>query len=321
MKKNIAIITPGGDASGINTCIRSLVRSGIYYGFEMHGILRGYDGLLKEQIIHLEKRSVSNIIHKGGTILKSARCSEIRTEEGLNKASRILKKNKMDWLMVLGGDGSFCAAHRIARKSGIPVTGIPVTIDNDVYGTDETIGFDTACDVAIEAIDKIRDTAVSFERVFIVEVMGREHGFLAVTVGLSSGAEFIVIPETGCDTEAICRELLKDKKNGKTSIIIVFAEGAGNPFKLAEQLTKKTGLEVRVSSLGYIQRGGSPSTRSRILAARFGDHAIKLIRRNVKNHVVVVQNDAIKSLPISKVTGKNKKIDRSLYELAKHLAI
>lgn len=321
MKKNIAVITPGGDASGINACIRSIVRCGIYKGYRIFGIERGYEGLLNEEIIPLDLRSVSNIIQYGGTILKSTRCKIIRTPEGVRKASTILKKHNINWLIIIGGDGSFTAGGKISRISGIPVTGIPGTIDNDVYGTDETIGFDTAIDVCIDAIDRIRDTARSFERIFVVEVMGREHGFLALNVALAAGAEFVIIPEIRQNLDDICKKIEYEKKSGKTSIIIIFAEGAGNPYRFAEKLKNKTGMDVKVSSLGYIQRGGAPSARSRILACKFGEYAIKLIDKNIKNCVVGIKSGMMISIPLREVISKQKKIDKDIYKLVMKLAI
>jgi len=321
MKKNIGLITPGGDASGMNACIRSVVRSGIYYGYNILGIYRGYEGLLEENIHPLTLRSVSGIINHGGTILKSSRCKKIRTKEGIKNAINILKKHNINWLIIIGGDGSITAGEKISKLSDINVIGIPASIDNDVYGTDETIGFDTAIDVALECIDKIRDTATSFERVFIVEVMGREHGFLALSIGVASGAEFVILPEIKYDIKTICNKLKELNKTGKTSVIIIFAEGAGNPNLLAEQIVRNTSLEVRVSSLGYIQRGGSPSARSRILAAQFGNYAIELIRKGIKNCVVITKNGQIKHIPISLVVNKKKKLDLSLYKLLYRLSI
>ena len=232
----------------------------------------------------------------------------------------ILKKHNINWLIVIGGDGSLTAGLKISEANGIPITGIPASIDNDVYGTDETIGFDTAIDTAIDAIDKIRDTATSFERIFVIEVMGRKHGFLALHIAVASGAEFAILPELKFNINEICGELIKGKQRAKSSAIIIFAEGAGNPYKFAEQIQRKTGLEVRVSSLGYIQRGGAPSARSRILGAQFGIHAIELVKRKLQNRVVVIRNGKITNVPISKIVGKGKSIDTSLYSLLRQLA-
>lgn len=317
---NIGIITPGGDAPGVNACLRALVRRGIASGMDVYGIYHGYAGLLEEKIVPLTSRSVSGIVQQGGSILKSTRCKEIKQEKNIKKAVEILKRYNIHYTVIVGGDGSLMAGYRM-HKYGLPVIGIPASIDNDVYGTDESIGFDTAIDTAIEAIDKIRDTAVSFERIFVIEVMGREHGFLAVSIGLASGAEFVVIPEIKIDINNICKKLLKQKAAGKTSGIIIFAEGSGNVVEFANEIEKHTGIEVRVSSLGYIQRGGNPSARSRILGTLFGSYAIDLIRKGYKNCVVVSQKGQITHLPLLKVVSNEKKITTSLYNLVEKIAI
>ncbi|MBN1621107.1 MAG: 6-phosphofructokinase [Endomicrobiales bacterium] len=318
--KRIAIITSGGDAPGMNTALRSVVRKAINHKLEVYGIQRGYVGLLKEQIIPLDSRSVGGILNQGGTVLKTGRCSEIRTEKGIKKAVSILKKFKIEGLVAIGGDGSMRAAERISRH-GICAVSIPASIDNDVYGTDETVGFDTAIDTAIDAVDKIRDTAASHERIFIVEVMGREHGFLAIAIGIAAGAEFVIIPEIKYDIKKICNELKNQVKKGKTSIIIIHAEGSGDVYDFAEKIQKAINMEVRVSSLGYIQRGGSPSARSRVLATLFGAHAVKLLRQGKNNRLVALRQGRVTDVPYSQVKGKEKKPDKDLYNLVKHLAI
>ncbi|OGS44813.1 MAG: ATP-dependent 6-phosphofructokinase [Elusimicrobia bacterium RIFOXYD2_FULL_34_15] len=318
--KKIAILTPGGDAPGMNACIRAVVRRSISSGMEVYGVMNGYQGLLDNNIFKMELRSVSGIINHGGTILKSSRCAEIKTDEGLSKAIATLKKYEIDYLVVIGGDGSIKAAEKIS-KFGISVIGIPASIDNDVYGTEETIGFDTAIDTAIEAVDKIRDTATSFDRVFIIEVMGREHGFLALEIGLASGAEFVFIPEFKFDLNKICEELKKDQQKKKTSVIMVFAEGCGDSRELAKKIFQCTGIDVKVSNLGYIQRGGNPSARSRNLASRFGSSAVDLILKDEKNKVVVLQECGIKAIPIEKVTSSEKNVSKDTLELIKKLAV
>lgn len=318
MKLKLAIVTPGGDAPGMNAAIRAVVREATKEGWDVFGVYRGYQGLIEKDIKQLTARSVSGIIHLGGTILKSSRCQEIKTEAGLKKAVNTLKDFKVDYLVVIGGDGSIKAASKIANY--VPVVCIPASIDNDVYGTDETIGFDTAIDTAVEAIDKIRDTATSFERVFVVEVMGREHGFLALSVAVASGAEIAIIPEVRYDLEKIAKKIKQDKLKGKSSEIIIFAEGAGNPYEFAMKLEAKTDIPTRVSSLGYIQRGGSPSARSRILASLFGEYAIETIKKKQKNKVVVIQNNKIKALDIKTVVETEKQVDKHLLELIEALA-
>lgn len=318
MKLKLAVVTPGGDAPGMNAAIRAVVRRALKENWEVFGIYRGYQGLIEKDIKQLTARSVSGIIQHGGTILKSSRCQEIKTDKGLKKAVETLKEFKIDYLVVIGGDGSIKAASKISDY--VPVICIPASIDNDVYGTDETIGFDTAIDTAVEAIDKIRDTATSFERVFVVEVMGREHGFLAISVAVASGAEIVIIPELKYDLEKIAKKIKQDKLKGKTSEIIIFAEGAGNPYEFAMKLEAKTDISTRVSSLGYIQRGGPPSARSRILASLFGEYAVEIIKEKQKNKVVVIQNNKIKAIDVKIVAQGEKQIDRHLLELVENLS-
>ena len=319
MIKKIAVITSGGDAPGMNAAIRAVVRKAIYSGLEVVGIHRGFCGLLENEYSRMNLRSVSGIINRGGTILRTVRCPEVRTAAGLKKALKALKGMKIDGLVIIGGDGSLAAGYSLSR-CGIAVVNIPASIDNDIYGTDETIGFDTALDTAVDAIDKIRDTATSHERVFIVEVMGREHGFLALSIGVASGAEFILIPEIKTDPGKICDQLKKARHKGKTSLVMVFAEGAGNPREFAEKIQKSTGYETRVSSLGYIQRGGSPSGRSRILASQFGSLAVDLLLSGRKNRLVVKTKGCISDIPIQTAIKNKKHIDLSLHKIAKELA-
>ncbi len=319
MPKRIGIITPGGDASGINACIRAVVREAVWSGLKVFGIYRGYQGLLEGDIRELGARSVGNIIQDGGTILRSARCEAIKTEDGIRKAAEQLKRRGIDCLMVVGGDGSLQAGLRLSKR-GVPVMGIPASIDNDVYGTEETIGFDTAVDVAVEAIDKIRDTATSFDRIFLVQVMGRKRGFLALEVGLASGAEYIMIPEIKEDLRRMCSELHKAKEKGKTSGIVVFAEGAGDIFKTASVIERITRLQTRASILGYIQRGGAPSGRSRTLATRFGVHATHLVKAGILNKMIVLEKNKVTHIPL-KSAMREKKIDIALYDLTSHLSI
>ena len=318
--KKLAIITSGGDAPGMNAAIRAVVRKAVFKGIEVIGINRGFIGLLEDDFTRLEARSVSGIINKGGTILRTGRCAEIRTAPGLHRAVQTLKQLCVDGLIVIGGDGSLSAGHAISR-GGIPVVCIPASIDNDIYGTMETIGFDTAFNTAVEAIDKIRDTAASHDRIFIVEVMGREHGFLALSVGLAAGAEYILIPERETNHRRLFDDIRKSRERGKTSVIIVFAEGAGNPFELAKKIEKETPSEVRVSSLGYIQRGGTPTGRSRVLASVFGSYAFDLLAGGKKNRLVVFDEGTVKDIPIPVAVKNKKKLNLELYNIAMHLAI
>lgn len=320
MATNIGIITPGGDSSGINACIRAIVREATYYRLKAFGVYNGYQGLIEGDIQPLNARSVSGIIHHGGTLLKSTRCEEIKTPRGIGRAVKQLTKNKIDCLVIIGGDGSLRAGAKLSKKGGC-VIGIPASIDNDIYGTDETIGFDTAMDVAVEAIDKIRDTATSFNRVFLVEIMGREHGFLALAVGLASGAEYILIPEIKYDLNKICAELKKAKEKGKRSEIIIFAEGAGNILEVAKSIERQTGIPARTSSLGYIQRGGAPSAKSRIIGSLFGSCAVNLVRSNENNRLIVLKNGRVAHIPLEAAVAREKQINEEFYTLARHLAI
>jgi len=317
--KRIAVITSGGDAPGMNAAIRAVVREALFLGIEVYGVQRGFRGLLENQVEKLSRNFVSGILDKGGTILKTGRCPQMRTKEGLQKAVNTLTNLSLDGLVVIGGDGSLAAGTKISQK-GIPVVCIPGSIDNDVFGTDETIGFDTALDTAMRAIDKIRDTAASHERVFVVEVMGREHGFLALAIGISSGADLVIIPEIKPNIPTIAKGLKAANSSGKTSIIVVYAEGAGNSMEFTKQLENKSGLEVRLSSLGYIQRGGSPSARSRILASQFGAYAVRLLKSGAKNRLVVLQNGKVSNIPLSIAIKNEKKLDMNLYKLAIELS-
>ena len=317
--KKIAIITSGGDAPGMNAAIRAVVRQAVFKGIEVIGINRGFIGLLDDDFTRLEARSVSGIINKGGTILRTGRCAEIRTAPGLHRAVETLKQLCVEGLIVIGGDGSLAAGNAIS-KGGIPVICIPASIDNDIYGTMETIGFDTAFNTAVEAIDKIRDTAASHDRIFIVEVMGREHGFLALSVGLASGAEYVLIPEKKTNYRKLFDDIRKSRERGKTSVIIVFAEGAGNAFELAKQIEKETTSEVRVSSLGYIQRGGAPSARSRVLASVFGSYAFNLLVSGKKNRLVVFDKGTVRDIPIPLAVRSKKKMMLDYYNMTMRLA-
>lgn len=303
----------------MNAVIRAVVRTAVASGLEVIGIERGFAGLIEQRYVHLNARSVSGIINRGGTILKTVRCAEIKSASGMKRAVDTLKEIGVDGLVIIGGDGSLAAGNALS-KHGVNVVNIPASIDNDVYGTDETVGFDTALDTAVDAVDKIRDTATSHERIFIVEVMGREHGFLALSIGVAAGAEFVLIPEMRYDLSAICGKLKEARQRGKTSLVMIFAEGAGNPQEFASRITKRTGFETRVSALGYIQRGGTPTGRSRILASRFGTRAVELLLGGRKNRLVVVSRGRISDIPISTAIHNEKKLDLSFYRMAKELS-
>jgi 6-phosphofructokinase 1 len=317
--KRIALITSGGDAPGMNAAIRAVVREAIYLGLEVYGICRGYKGLLEGEIGAIDRSFVSGIINKGGTVLRTGRCPETRTAEGMAKVVKMLKRHEVEGLIIIGGDGSLAAGSKIT-KAGIPVVCIPGSIDNDIFGTDETIGFDTALDTAVEAIDKIRDTADSHERVFVVEVMGREHGFLALSIGMAVGAEFVIVPEVKYDVKKIAKNLAMARQRGKRSLIIVFAEGAGNAHEFTKQIEKFSGLETRLSSLGYIQRGGAPSGRSRILAGQFGAHAVRVLLSGIKGCLVVKRHGKISELSMAEAMRGEKKLDGNMLALAHRLS-
>lgn len=318
--KKIGILTSGGDAPGINASIRAAVRISHSKKFETVGFERGWEGLINNEVRPLTPRSVGGIIHLGGTILRTSRCPEFRTKRGIKIASEILDLNNIDALLVIGGDGTFRGAHELSKWTNTLIVGIPASIDNDVFGTEETIGFDTAVNTAVNEIDKIRDTAISHERVFITEVMGRKRGFLAATIGLTVGAEVILIPERTNQIDELC-EIIKKSAKVKKSGIIVAAEGVGNTHKLAQEIEKRTGVEVKLSIIGYSQRGGSPSSRSRLLACLFAEKAIKLIERKMENRIVGLRRGAITSIPIQETVHNRKPLNVNLLKLASILAI
>jgi 6-phosphofructokinase 1 len=317
----IGVVTPGGDAPGMNAAIRAVTRIAHSKGRQILGFERGWDGLLTNTFKRLTPRSVGGIIQLGGTMLHTLRCPRFETEEGVEKAAETLSMNNVDGLVVIGGDGSFRGALDLSRKSEALIIGVPATIDNDVFGTDETIGFDTAVNTGVTEIDKIRDTALSHERLFIVEVMGRKRGFLALEVGISVGSEVILVPEQECKMNQIVEVLRENKRKGKRAGIIVAAEGIGDTSALAKELQKETGSEVRLTILGYAQRGGSPTARSRLLASLFAEKAVNLLCQGQGNRVIGLQNGAISSTELKKSCEMEKPLDLRLLELAEMLAI
>ena len=299
MKKinKLAVMTSGGDSPGMNAAIRSVVRTSAFYKIECVGIYRGYQGMIEGDFTPLTARSVNNIINKGGTILKSARSDEFRTSEGRKKAHENLIKQHIDGLVVIGGDGSFTGAVIFNKEYGFPVIGIPGTIDNDIFGTSHTLGYDTALNTAVEAIDKIRDTASSHNRLFFVEVMGRDAGFIALNAGVGAGAEEILIPEENLGLDRLLESLIKSRKSGKSSSIVVVAEGdksGKNVFELAKYVEDNMPeYDVRVSVLGHMQRGGSPSCFDRVLASRLGVKAVEILIDNKTNLMVGLKNNKV----------------------------
>lgn len=318
--KTIGVITTGGDAPGMNATIRAVTRIAHSNNLQVIGFERGWEGLLTNTFKHLAPRAVGGIIQLGGTMLHTSRCPEFKSIEGLEKAAETLSLNQVDGLVVIGGNGSFKGALDLSRKSSTLMVGIPATIDNDVFGTDETVGFDTAVNTAVAEIDKIRDTAISHERIFVVEVMGRERGFLALNVGISVGAEIILIPEEECKLETILEVIRENTRKGKKAGIIVAAEGVGNTSTLAKEIEKHTNAEVRLSILGYAQRGGSPTARSRLLAGIFAEKAVELLCQEQGNLVVGLRNGAVTSISLTESCETQKPLDSRLMTLAEMLA-
>ncbi len=316
----IAVLTSGGDSPGMNAAIRAVVRECIYNGIDIYGVKFGYQGLIDNNMYKMNVYSVADIIQRGGTMLKTSRCMEMYEEAGVKKAADTLKKNGIDNLIVIGGDGSYKGARSLAGH-GINVITIPGTIDNDVACTDYTIGFDTAVNTAIEAISKIRDTSLSHNRASVVEVMGRNCGNLAIAAGLAGGAEAIIVPEREYDVEKICEKMIKGKDRGKLHSIIVYAEGAGDINEFAEKVESLTELTVNVTDLGYIQRGGSPTAFDRILAARMGAMAVDLLMAGEKFKAVCYRGGQYVAMDLDEALSMESPFDEKSYNVAMHLSI
>ena len=312
--KRIALLTSGGDAPGMNAAIRAVVRSGIYYGMEVFGVERGYAGLISDNLIPMEMRSVSNIVQCGGTKLRSARCLDMLTVEGQKKAVDTLEKHGIEGLVVIGGDGSFRGAEILSRDYGVPTIGIPGTIDNDLAYTDYTLGFDTAVNTCLDIINKLRDTMTSHERVSVVEVMGRHCGDIALFSGIASGAEIIVVPEIAFDMNEIIASINRSRSHGKHSNIIVVAEGVMGADEFAKRLQAGTEYDVRPTCIGHVQRGGSPSMADRMLAAQFGNKAVRLLNEGIGNRVVGIRDNKIIDMDIIEAVSMKKKFNYELYE-------
>lgn len=317
--RTIAVLTSGGDAPGMNAAIRSVVRTGLDKGLKVMGIQRGYSGLINGEIFEMGRHSVSDIIHRGGTILRTARSEEFKTEQGRAKAANILKAFGIDGLVAIGGDGSFQGA-RLLSKLGISTIGIPGTIDNDLAYTDYTIGFDTAMNTVLDAINKLRDTSSSHERVSIVEVMGRNCGDLALYSGVAGGAESVIVPEKGFDEDELCKIILEGKLRGKMHNLVILAEGVGGAEKLAKKVEEVTGIETRATILGHIQRGGSPSAFDRILASRLGAKAVELLLEGKSSRVVGIRGNKIVDDDIEEALAMERKFDDELYNISKILS-
>ncbi len=314
--QNIGIMTSGGDSPGMNAAIRAVVRTAVFYKMDPYGIYRGYQGLIEGDIERFTARKVSNIINRGGTILKTARSQEFRTVEGRKKAYEQLKKHHIDALVVIGGDGSFTGAQVFSEEFNFPVIGIPATIDNDIFGTDFSIGFDTASNTATEAIDKIRDTASSHDRLFFIEVMGRNAGFLALYSGIAGGAEEILIPEENIGIDKLVESLRRSKRAGKTSSIVVVAEGdktGKNVFELAKYVDDNLKeYESRVVIVGHIQRGGSPTTFDRVLASRLGVKAVEVLLDGQKGLMVGYKNNKVEVTSLKDAINLKREINKEL---------
>ena len=312
--KRIGLLTSGGDAPGMNAAIRAVVRSGIYFGMEVYGIERGYAGLIEDNVYKMEMRSVSNIVQCGGTKLRTARCMEMLTTEGQKKAVDTLEKHGIEGLVVIGGDGSFRGARVLSEQYGVPTIGIPGTIDNDLEYTDYTLGFDTAVNTCLDIINKLRDTMTSHERVSVVEVMGRHCGDIALYSGIASGAEIIVVPEIAFDMNEIINRINRSRASGKHSNIIVIAEGVMSAELFAKNLQEHTQHDVRPTCIGHVQRGGSPSMADRMLAAQFGNKAVRLLKDGIGNRVVGIRNNKIIDMDIIEAVSMKKTFNHELYE-------
>lgn len=317
--QRLGVLTSGGDAPGMNAAIRAVVRTAMAHGLKVTGISHGFAGLIAGEFQEMDSGSVAGIIHRGGTILRSARSKEFMEPSGQIRAAARLREAGIDALVAIGGDGTFRGTASLVSL-GIPAAAVPATIDNDIAGTDYSIGFDTAVNTAVEAINKIRDTATSHERVFLIEVMGRESGHIALMAGLAGGAESILVPEIPFDLEAVVERIRKGRQAGKLHSIIVVAEGAGSALSLGEEIARRTNMETRVTILGHIQRGGTPTAYDRILASRMGAAAVELLLAGRKGFMVGLEGEKILARDLDQVVGRRKEISRELYELAAVLA-
>lgn len=320
MMKRIAVLTSGGDSPGMNAAIRAVVRTALYHGMETIGVMRGFEGLMDGDCMTLDRAAVGGIIHRGGTILRTARSERFKTEAGQRAALVQMENRKVDALVVIGGDGSFRGAADLAAL-GLPVIGIPGTIDNDVAGTDVTIGFDTAVNTALSAVQKLRDTASSHDRLFIVEVMGRESGFLALEVAVSAGAEYVVVPELQLDIGKLCENLHYSRKRGKTHSLIILAEGVMSGSELKSRLQDTGGYDARVTVLGYIQRGGSPTSFDTVLASRMGAFAVESLLGGKSASMVCSLGGRIALCPFDEAREAGKYLSPELLALVEKLGV
>ena len=320
MLKSIAVMTSGGDSPGMNAAIRAVTRTALHAGVKVWGINGGYHGLLDEEMFEMNSKSVSDIIQRGGTFLGTARCKRFTTVEGRQLGYKNLKDRGIQGLVVIGGDGSLRGASQLSKETGIPIVGLPGTIDNDVWGSDYTIGCDTAANTVIDAINKLRDTASAHRRVIVLEVMGRNSGWLAMTTGISGGAEYILVPEEEYDMDEICADMKESYDKGKRYILVVVAEGAGKGFDISQQIVERTGLDTRVSKLGHIQRGGSPSVIDRVKASQLGENAALAIIYGLSDIVFGFDRGHVVSINLHDAVNNKKKLNPELMRLAKVLA-
>lgn len=318
--EKIAVLTSGGDAPGMNAAIRAVVRSSIYNNVRILSVRDGFTGLINAQIEEMNLSSVADIIHRGGTILKTTRCEEFKTKEGQRKAMNVIAVLGIDGIIIIGGGGSLKGA-KVINSLGIPSIGVPGTIDNDMGYTDYTIGFDTSVNTVVDAISKIRETSISHGRANIIEVMGRDCGNIALHAGLASGAESIIIPEMEFDIDEVCRKLLRGRNRGKLHSIIILTEGVADPIRISNEIREKTGIETRATILGHIQRGGSPTAFDRILASKMGARAVELLIRGSKNRTVGIQGNNIIDMDIDEALNVENIFDIDSYELANVLSI
>lgn len=320
--KTIAVLTSGGDAPGMNAAVRAVVRTACENGMKVYGVIRGYNGLINGDFIEMDLRSVSDIINRGGTILYSARSVEFATEEGMRKAVRTCQEKGIEGVVVIGGDGSFRGARDLSER-GIPCVGLPGTIDNDIACCDNTIGYDTCLNTIMEMVDRIRDTSESHDRCSVVEVMGRRAGYLALNAGIACGATSILIPEVPFDIQKhVIERMKKNQRTDKKHFIIIVAEGCGiNVAELASEIQAKTGVESRSTTLGYVQRGGYPTARDRVMATRMGNYAVKLLMKNIGNRVVASQKEDVVDYDIFEALNMKKSIDMNLYNVAHEVSI
>lgn len=322
---NIGVLTSGGDAPGMNAAIRAVVRTCVYYDITPYGIYQGYEGLINGEIEKMDAGSVKHIIHQGGTILKSARSKDFKTEEGMERAWQNVQKYNLDALVVIGGDGTFIGAMKFGQKYDLPIVGIPGTIDNDIFGTDFTIGFDTAVNTVVEAVDKIRDTATSHNRLFFIEVMGRDAGFIAVYSGIAAGSEEVLIPEKDRGIEKLFESLERTSRRQKTSRLVIVAEGDknGSVYDLEDKVQERFGdrYETKVTILGHVQRGGRPSCTDRVLASRLGVVAVEALMDGRRNVMVGVRDRQVGYTDFDRATKQNPKMDQELLRIADIISI